>query len=92
MRKTQKKQFDDDDGRTIVNMDVVGMPWYEQRRNVDRKIERETSQQSPYGTGMTDRETRLYTWGALKAGLLVAAVFSVTWIVLVLFLTKVVFR
>ncbi len=92
MRKTQKKQFEEDDGRTIVNMDVVGMPWYEQRRAVDRRIERESSQTSPFGTGMTDRELKLYTWGALKAGFLVVSVFAVTWILLVLFLTKVVFR
>ena len=92
MRKTQKKQFDDDDGRTIVNMNVDGMPWYDRRHEFGRVSERESSQPASHGTGMTDREVRLYTWGALKAGLLVASVFVMTWILLVLFLTKIVFR
>lgn len=92
MRKTQKKQFEDDDGRTIVNMNVDGMPWYDRRHEFGRMPGRESGQPSPQGSGMTDREVRLYTWGALKAGLLVASVFVLTWVLLVLFLTKIVFR
>ena len=92
MRKVQKKQFDDDDGRTIVDMNVEGMPWYDRRHDFGRVPESETNQHSPSGTGMTDRELRLYTWGAVKAGLLVASVFVLTWILLVLFMTKVLFR
>ncbi len=92
MKKIQKKQFDDDDGRTIADMNVDGMPWYDRRHDFGRQSERDSSQPSPYGSGMTDRELRLYTWGAIKAGLLVASVFALTWIVLVLFLTKVLFR
>jgi len=92
LTKIQTKQFDDDDGRTIVDMNVEGMPWYDRRHNFGRMPERETSQASPFGTGLTDREVRLYTWGARQAGLLLASVFSLTWLVLVLFLTKVLFR
>ena len=93
MRKIQKKQSDDDDdGHTIVNMDVDGMPWYDRRHEFGRMPQRESGQPSPQGTGMTDREFRMYTWGAVKAGLLVASVFVLTWILLVLFLTKIVFR
>ena len=88
----QKTQFEDDDGRTIVNMDVEGMPWYNRRHDFVRHSELRSSQPSPYGTGMTDRELRLYTWGAVKAGLLVASVFILTWTLLILFLTKVLFR
>ena len=92
LRKIRKKQFDDDDGRTIVDMNVDGMPWYDRRRDITGQANREPSQPSPYGAGMTDRELRLYIWGALKAGLLVALVFAVTCKLLVLFLTKVVCR
>lgn len=92
MRKIQKKQFNDDDGHTIVNMDVDGMPWYDRRHDFGRNLQHSPSQSSPYGSGMTDRELRIYTWGALKAGLLVASVFVLTWVLLVLFLTKVLFR
>lgn len=92
MRKIQKKQFDDDDGRTIVSMNVDGMPWYDRRHEFSRVPGQEPSQPSRQGTGMTNREFRLYTWGALKAGLLVASVFILTWTLLVLFLTQIVFR
>jgi hypothetical protein len=92
LRKIQKKQFDDDDGHTIVSMDVDGMPWYDRRHDFVAQSKLGSSQPSPYGTGLTDRELRKYTWGALKAGLLVASVFILTWTLLILFLTKVVFR
>lgn len=94
MKKTQKHQFDDDDGRTIVDMNVDGMPWYDRRQRFGRQSDREISpsQPSPYGTGMTDREFNLYAWGAIKAGLLIALVFAVTWAVVILFLTQLVFK
>ena len=28
MSRKPRKQYDDDDGRTIANMNVDGMPWY----------------------------------------------------------------
>lgn len=92
MRKIQKKQYEDDDGRTIINMNVDGMPWYDRRHGIGQVPEHEFGQSSPHRTVMTDREYRIYTWGALKAGLLVASVFIATWVLLVLFLTKIVFR
>lgn len=92
MKKIQKKQYDDDDGRTIVDMNVDGMPWYDRQHDLGLAPKNGTSQPSPQGTGLTDREFRLYTWSAVKAGLLVASVFALTWTLLVLFLTKIVFR
>ena len=73
-------------------MNVDGMPWYDRRHEFGRVPGQEPSQPSRQGTGMTNREFRLYTWGALKAGLLVASVFILTWTLLVLFLTQIVFR
>ena len=31
MSKRNPRQYDDDDGRTICDMNVPGMPWYERR-------------------------------------------------------------
>ena len=53
LRKIRKKQFDDDDGRTIVDMNVDSMPWYDRRRDLPGQANREPSQPSPYGR-MTD--------------------------------------
>ena len=33
----KRKKYDDDDGRTIVDMNVEGMPWY-QPRSKDGKV------------------------------------------------------
>ena len=68
--KKQKPDAFEDDGRTIVNMNVEGMPWYHR-----------TPDQTPESTGehyqMTREEQRAYTWAAVKAGLLIVLVFAV---------------
>ena len=57
-----------DDGRTIVNMNVEGMPWYVEKRD--------TPPDTGERTEMTREETRRFTWAAVKAGLLVALIFG----------------
>lgn len=76
-----------DDGRTIVNMNVEGMPWY-QKPSPDAQTGEEdasgTRSEHPYQ--MTKEESRMYMWGALKAALLVAAIFAVVFFLFILFL------
>ena len=89
--KKQPRQYDDDDGRVICNMDVDGM------RGHDRRIRREQrdarrARHVPPGEAMTRSEARLYTWYAVLAALTIVAVFSVTWVLFTLFLTEVWFR
>lgn len=36
----KRKHYDDDDGRTIVDMNVEGMPWY-QPGKTDKKVDKE---------------------------------------------------
>ena len=82
------RQYDDDDGRVICGMDVDGMRWH------GRKPRYSTSgaPNVPQGAGMTDAEARKYSWYSLLAGLLIVAVFSVTWILFTLFCTQIWFR
>ena len=35
MRRRPKKQYDDDDGRVIADMNVDGMPWYDRSQSSD---------------------------------------------------------
>ena len=86
--KHQPKQFDDDDGRVICSMDVDGMRWHEKRLRREVNAGRKVAQGEP----MTRSEARQYTWYAVLAGLLIATVFSVTWVLFVLFCTKIWFR
>ncbi|MBQ5950796.1 MAG: hypothetical protein IJL66_01410 [Lachnospiraceae bacterium] len=74
-----KKQYDDDDGRTIADMNIDGMPWYVQG----------DENRAPAGEGehyqMSKEESRAYTWAALKAALLVAVIFGVVFFLFIAF-------
>jgi hypothetical protein len=86
--KQQIKKFEDDDGRVICSMDVDGMRWHEKpirQANI-------ATQKIPQGNQMTRSESRRFTWYALLAGLLIATVFSVVWVLFILFCTKIWFR
>lgn len=58
------KQYEDDDGRTIVSMDVEGMPWH------DKRVRRENHKQRT-GTRdvgddvLTKRQTARWIWRSL---------------------------
>ena len=78
---------EDDDGRTIANMNVDGMPWY------DSRLE-QGQEETPGGVHyqMTREEQRMYTWAAIKSGLLVALVFAVVFGLFIAFCDFVWFR
>jgi hypothetical protein len=87
------RQYDDDDGRVICDMDVDGMSWH------DKRIRREKREQRrAIATGQTDREqmtkseARQFTFHATLAGMLIAFVFSAAWVLFILFCTQVWFR
>jgi hypothetical protein len=82
------RKYDDDDGRVICSMDVEGMRWHDKRvRRENREAQRPlTSNQ------MTRSEARQFTWYAMLGGLLIAAVFSVTWVLFILFCTEIWFK
>jgi hypothetical protein len=90
----QKTKFDEDDGRTIVNMDVDGTPWHD--RNVkfaERQAHAvEQKQKAGYGDRMTNSEARRYTFYAMLAGLALTAILAAVWILLVLFMTQIWFK
>ncbi len=93
--KDQKKRYDDDDGKTIVNMDVDGAPWHDRNVKFAERQARESDRKQKvemYGERMTNSEARHYTFYALLAGLALTAALAVVWIVLVLFMTQVWFK
>ena len=87
MAKGRKREYPDDDGRTIVPMNVDGMPWY--TRGVDSPPEEKTQTPPPKRPEMSKDETRGYIWAAVKAGLLIASVFVVVYFLFILFCTRV---
>lgn len=53
MPKKKKKTYDDDDGRTIVDMNVEGFSWYQPKS--DKKVNKE------------DKPTRKEYWAMVRA-------------------------
>ncbi len=88
MVKKSNKQIEEDDGRVICNMNVEGMRWY------DDGIRRKHSEDSKISAGnqLTRSEARRFTWSAILAGLSVVGVFSVGWVLFILFCTQIWFR
>ena len=78
-----------DDGRTIVSMNVEGMPWYTPDKPGDLPASARASlPENP----MSRREIRMFTWGAVKAALLVVGVMCAFLVLFVLFCQHVWFR
>ena len=75
-----KRQYDDDDGRTIADMNVDGMPWYSKKRSTEKKM--------PMVELSKEERKGLYS-GIIKAVALVAIVFIVVFFLFIFFLTKI---
>ncbi|MBO4418253.1 MAG: hypothetical protein J5789_00270 [Oscillospiraceae bacterium] len=75
MARNPKKQYEDDDGRTIVDMNVEGMRWYqaERKRTARAEARAELQEKIDRGEALTRRETIRYTFYATLAGLTVVA-------------------
>ena len=85
--KNKSHSNSDDDGRTIANMNVEGMPWYV--RDDEKRLKRKGSSEQPQ---MTKEELRLYKLAALKSALLVALVFGVVFFLFIAFCDFIWFR
>ena len=82
-----------DDGRTIVSMNVEGMPWYRPDKPGDPPARRDPGgANTPPAEPMSKRELGLFTWGAVKAALLVVGVMCAFLVAFVLFCQHVWFR
>lgn len=78
-----------DDGRSFANMNVEGMPWYTPERE---EIQPRSSAGKGHDDGLSRRELRMYTAGALKAALLVTLVMCLGIVLFVAFCVFVWFR
>ena len=73
MARKPRKQYEDDDGRTIANLNVEGMRWYDaaQRREERARERAELQERIARGEALTRPETLRYTFYATLAGLAV---------------------
>ncbi|MDD3400611.1 MAG: hypothetical protein PHT58_03105 [Eubacteriales bacterium] len=84
----ERKQYDDDDGRTIVDMNVEGMPWYDKsiRKVNKQKAKQELKEKIASGDALTTRETIRYTFYSILAALTVLGIVGGGCILFILFL------
>ena len=83
---SERRLPDGDDGRTIANMNVDGMPWYSPAPKKDDPRERGREEL------LSPRDRRRYILGALLAAIALAAIFGAAYFLFLLFCTKVWFR
>ncbi|NLN55841.1 MAG: hypothetical protein GX148_06035 [Clostridiales bacterium] len=67
----KKQHHDDDDGRTVANMNVEGLPWYKKNRASGSDGESRNSEKIP----LTKQESKALLKGVLSASFLVGAIF-----------------
>ena len=93
--KPRKGLPEGDDGRTIVSMNVEGMPWYapeSAEASLRREAEKAGAGPERREAPLTREESWFFTWGALKAALLVVGVLCAGLVLFVLFCQHVWFR
>ncbi len=78
-----KKQSFQDDGRTIANMDVPGMPWH---GNKSQQATEEIQRSAVEELGLTKEEKRAVLKGVLMAVLPIGAIFGVAYVGILLFI------
>lgn len=81
----KKKNTFEDDGRTIANMNVEGMPWY-----TEKKERKETPESEPIE--LNKQEKRAMMGGIMKATMLVTLVFGIGFTAFILLCVYVFFR
>ena len=90
----KRKKHDDDDGRVIAPMNVDGMPWYSGAPREEKKEEQHLPDDliPPRQEPLTGAEKRAFTFGVLKAAMLVAGVFILAYLAFLLFCVFVWFK
>lgn len=78
MFKKKKREYDDDDGHVIANMNVEGMPWYRKEQQWDDK--------NTKAPRYSKEQTRYIILGTLKAALLIAGAFLGAFLIFILIL------
>ena len=85
MTDKEALKTEEDDGRVIAPMDVEGMPWYYRGCVKDSRNSSDSEEMSTKGK-------IAFTWGVIKAALLVAGVFIGVYFLFILFCTEVWFK
>ena len=87
-RIQNRDEIDQDDGRTVINMNVDGMPWFrDQNTEINQVPSTENQIDSHHQIGW--KESFLMSKYVLKASLWIIACYSIGIILVILFLIKI---
>lgn len=87
MQKKERKRAWEDDGRTIVNMNVEGMQGY--RRDLDEAFPAHAQEQARKREMPSPRETRMILFASMKWAFLFSMGFALVLVLFVLFCVKI---
>ena len=80
-KKKIEEEYEEDDGATVADMNIDGMPWY-----IRRKYNKQAEQDNPNGSlNLSKEQMRIYKAGAVKAGLVIIGVFGMAYFLFILF-------
>ena len=79
-----RRVYDDDDGRTIADMNIEGMPWYERSR---RREKRGGTAVNGSGPELRGRDRGAAFLGILAAIAAVTVIFAVVFLLVILLFT-----
>ena len=86
-RRSEKTDDWEDDGRTIVNMNVEGMQGY--RRDLDEALPAHAQEQAHKREMPSPRETRMILFASMKWAFLLSTGFALVLVLFVLFCVKI---
>ncbi len=92
MSKKRAKPVYEDDGRTIANMNVEGMPWYRAKGSAPADGGEKSGSSDSAPQELSGEGKRAMTRGVLLASLLVGSIYAVVILLFILFCIFVWFR
>ena len=87
MTRREKRDVWEDDGRTIVNMNVEGMPGY--RRDLDAQAQGRAPEKNRPKEMLSRRETRMIIFASMKWAFIYSMGFALILVLFILFCVKV---
>jgi len=84
--RDERNDIPEDDGRTIVDMNVEGMPWYQDKHEPRKQLfGKQQAKRPQVAQDLSREEEWAILWGSIKAALLIGAVFTVCAVAFILF-------
>ncbi len=80
-KKKERVEYEEDDGAPVADMNIDGMPWFVRRRYNKAVMQDEPDESQ----NLTKEQMRIYRSAAVKAGLVIVAIFGGAFFLFIIF-------